>query len=152
MFRRLHTLLLAPLVLAALVLMPVAPVHADPLDHAGPPGEAGPPGNSASPGKGGSEVSDMQVIPALKEWQADDQGETFSLGGHVVVPKNASAQLRTVAETFAQDLKDLTGKQVPVNSGRAQPGDIQLGLDGGKGLGEEGYELQVDGVLRISAH
>src|SRR5699024_4144572 len=64
MFRRLHTLLLAPLVLAALVLMPVAPVHA------APPGEAGPPDDSAPPGQGAAEVSDMQVIPALKEWHA----------------------------------------------------------------------------------
>ena len=128
--RRLTTLLAAPALLAGLAVTAVPA--------------------SAAPETDDGDVSDMQVVPALKEWDADPAGEDFTLGGHIVLPGDADEELTTVAETVAEELENLTGTQVPVNTGQAQEGDIRLGLDE-LGLGEEGYRLEVDGTLTITA-
>src|SRR5699024_10225661 len=65
--RRLTTLLAAPALLAGLA------VSAVPATAAPPPQDA--------------EVSDLQVVPSLKEWHGDD-GTDFTLGGHVVLPRD----------------------------------------------------------------
>ena len=127
--RRLTTLLAAPALLAGLAVTSV-------------------PATAAPPDEG--EVSDLQVVPTLKEWEADPAGEGFTLGGHIVLPSDAGEELTTVAETVAEDLEHLTGTRVPVNSGQARDGDIQLGLSEGDDLGEEGYRLDVDGTLTIT--
>lgn len=133
--RRVTTLLAAPALLAGLAVTAV-------------PAGAGP--AAAAPPAGDGDVSDLQVVPTLKEWDADPAGEDFTLGGHIVLPGDAGEELTTVAETVAEDLEELTGTRIPVNSGQAQAGDIELGLGGDEELGEEGYQLEVDAALTIT--
>lgn len=128
--RRLITLLAAPALLAGLAVAAL-------------------PASAAPPPPQDAEVSDLQVVPTLKEWHGDD-GADFHLGGHVVLPQGAGEELTAVAATFADDLEALTGRHVPVNSGRARPGDVQLDLSGDHELGAEGYQLDVDGTLTIT--
>lgn len=91
------------------------------------------------------------TVPALKEWSGGGPG--YTAGPRIaVVLAEESGELADEAEVFADDLSALLGREVPVDpTGPARPGQIELALDPGTGKGEEGYELAVRPVLRISA-
>ena len=97
--------------------------------------------------------SDLQVVPALKEWTAADEGDSFELGRRIVVA-GSSDELTEVGRTFAADLAEVTdGRKLPVvpERGKVREGDIVLDLSDDAELGSEGYALTVDGSLHISA-
>ena len=97
--------------------------------------------------------SDLKVVPALKEWTADDGGDVFEVGRRIVLA-DRSDELAEVGRTLSADLAEVTdGRKLPVlpERGKVKDGDIVLDLATGEELGEEGYSLSVDGSLKITA-
>ncbi len=92
-----------------------------------------------------------EVIPALADWTAGSGSLSLTPDSRLLV---ASPQLRADAETFAEDLADATGLELPVvaDGGAARPGDLVLTLDPSRTaeLGQEGYELTVDDAVRVT--
>ncbi|WP_157531765.1 family 20 glycosylhydrolase [Kitasatospora sp. Root107] len=82
-----------------------------------------------------------QTVPALRQWTAGTGSFTFT-AGRIVVDPAYSAQLADEAGTFAEDLRDLTGRTVPVVNGSPVAGDIALTL-GDAALPTEGYRMTV---------
>ncbi|WP_457032645.1 family 20 glycosylhydrolase [Kitasatospora sp. P5_F3] len=82
-----------------------------------------------------------QTVPALRQWTAGTGSFTFT-AGRIVVDPAYSAQLADEAGTFADDLRDLTGRTVPVVAGSPVAGDIALTL-GDAALPTEGYRMTV---------
>ena len=91
------------------------------------------------------------TIPALREWSGGRGG--FTLGGSsriVVAPSQRS--VHDDARLFAADLATLTGRQLPVAIGGAEPGDVELRLGSpDTGLGREGYRLSIADTVVVSA-
>lgn len=96
-------------------------------------------------------VSDMRVVPALRHWKPRKGATGFKLGRRLVVV-GKSHQLKGIADTFAEDLKDLTGHPVRVaRSGHPRRGDIVMRLEPDASDHPEGYQLDVRPTLTISA-
>ncbi len=95
------------------------------------------------------------TIPALREWQGG-AGE-FRLGEdfRIVVAPADRARLLSLAEAFARDVSELTGREPPVVSGPAEStraGDLSLGLgECETRIGGEGYRMTVGEAARIRA-
>lgn len=90
------------------------------------------------------------VIPELQEWK----GST----GVLVPGKNASViltsdnpQLRKNVETFIEDYRIMTGKKLSIKNGKAKQGDFVFTLSNDKQLGDEGYTIQIDNQITITA-
>ncbi|MEU7791824.1 family 20 glycosylhydrolase [Micromonospora tulbaghiae] len=90
---------------------------------------------------------DLHVIPALKQWTAGTGSYTFGAASRIVVDPAWTAQLNDDAATFAADLRDLTGRTVPVVTGAAAAGDIRLTLGGNQPV--EGYTMTVGSSIAI---
>lgn len=93
------------------------------------------------------------TIPALQMWTAGQGGFVFSTASQIVVDQGSSSALRQVAETFATDLGELTGRPVTVISGTPRAGDIALGTADAcdSRLGAEGYGMRVGEIIQIRA-
>lgn len=90
------------------------------------------------------------TIPELRTWTGAE-GQ-FSLTGQTrVVYRGKQAELARVANALAADYKLLTGKDLTVAQDKAKDGDIELVLKKDKKLGNEGYSLQIDGKITLSA-
>ncbi|MEV7331463.1 family 20 glycosylhydrolase [Micromonospora sp. NPDC093244] len=90
---------------------------------------------------------DLQVIPALRQWTAGTGSYTFGAATRIVVDPAYTTQLNDDAATFAADLRDLTGRTVPVATGSAAAGDIRLTLGGSQPA--EGYTMTVGSSISI---
>lgn len=93
------------------------------------------------------------VIPELQEWHGAAGGNFIaSAFSRIVV---GSSELKGVADTFAEDYKDITGLEIGVVSGTrddAETGDFYLTLDSADaGLGKEGYRLSIGDVAVVEA-
>ena len=64
------------------------------------------------------------VVPELKTWTGAE-GQT-ALSGRIVVN---NAKLKVVAESLANDYKEMFGKSLSIVSGTAKGGDIVLSLN-----------------------
>ncbi len=90
------------------------------------------------------------TIPELRTWTGAE-GQ-FSLTGQTrVVYRGKQAELARVANALAADYKLLTGKDLTVAQDKAKDGDIELVLKKDKKLGNEGYSLQIDDKITLSA-
>ena len=90
------------------------------------------------------------TIPELRTWTGAE-GQ-FSLTGQTrVVYRGKQAELARVANALAADYKLLTGKDLTVAQDKAKDGDIELVLKKDKKLGNEGYSLQIDDKVTLSA-
>lgn len=90
------------------------------------------------------------TIPELRTWTGAE-GQ-FSLTGQTrVVYRGKQAELTRVANALAADYKLLTGKDLTVAQDKAKDGDIELVLKKDKKLGNEGYSLQIDDKITLSA-
>lgn len=87
------------------------------------------------------------TVPAVQEWQPSSG--TFAWHGREIVVAGSNPELRQVAETFAADIRDLTGRAPKVVTGKAKPGSIALRL-GDAGHGPESYTLGIDKALTIT--
>ncbi|OJF10562.1 family 20 glycosylhydrolase [Couchioplanes caeruleus] len=89
------------------------------------------------------------MIPTLREWTAGAGSYTFGAATRILV----DATSRPSGVTFAADLRDLTGRTVPVVTGAtARTGDIRLsGGSTDTQLGTEGYRLTVGASITVDA-
>lgn len=85
------------------------------------------------------------TLPALRTWTAGGTAFTFAAGTRVVA---ADQSLKATADTFAADLKSLTGVDVPAVVGAAGTRDIELRTGTAPG-GPEGYRMTVAPKLII---
>ena len=75
------------------------------------------------------------TVPEITEWQGAEG--TLELSGRVIV-NGKSAALNSLAELFAQQFRQVTGKPMAVAKGRPKAGDITLTLKPIDNLGQEG--------------
>lgn len=88
------------------------------------------------------------TVPSVQQWTP--RRGRFTLKKPTIVVRGASAELRQVAGTFAEDLRGLTGQNAPVASGgRVAKGSIQLRL-GDQKHGPESYRIDVDASITIT--
>ena len=86
------------------------------------------------------------VVPELKEWTG---AEGYTLpSGRIVIKSN---KLRDVAQTLAQDYEQMCGKPLTITTGSAKAGDIVLALKNDRELGQEGYRMNVDNTISLTA-
>lgn len=90
------------------------------------------------------------TIPALKSWQKSDGTYVFGANSRVVL---RDMQLIETGSVFADDLKQLTGMDIPVVSDdNGQVGDIVLVLGSTYSeLGEQGYRMEVGDWVTVEA-
>ena len=62
-----------------------------------------------------------------------------------------NAKLKVVAESLANDYKEMFGKSLSIVSGTAKGGDIVLSLKKNKALGDEGYSMNIGSAVELSA-
>ena len=86
------------------------------------------------------------VIPELKSWTGAE-GITAPSGRIVI--KNAKA--KAVAEALASDYQTMFGKQLEVATSGSKAGDIVLSIKNDKALGPEGYILNIDRTIELTA-
>ncbi len=94
------------------------------------------------------------VIPSLHTWTGGTGSLELSNSSRIVV----EAGLEQIGGEFSDDLAEMTGLDLDVVSGASAPGDITLDLvledqhaAGGQRYAEEGYRLQTDTQVTISA-
>lgn len=92
------------------------------------------------------------VVPELSEWKGSEG--TFALTSSSRILYD-DAELKSVAESFASDLEEVTGIAAVVLQGTAEEaktGDIVLDLNADHvGLGEEGYYAHIEDSVRLCA-
>ena len=90
-----------------------------------------------------------KVVPSLREWYGG-KGD-FELTASVRIVYNDESLAKTAAIT-QEDLKAITGWDIPVVQGAPSAGDIYLAIDSNDTtLGEEGYFLDVANLVSITA-
>ena len=88
------------------------------------------------------------VIPELQTWTGQEGSVTLS----GVVRVSGGKEMTRVAEAFAADYAELTGKTMVVKKGSAKAGDIVLTLKKkDKALGKEGYRLNIADRVTVTA-
>ena len=89
------------------------------------------------------------TVPAVRDWRPEHGEFRLPERPRIVI---ADPALRDEAETFAADLRSLTGRRSEVaHAGSTRQGDVLLSLgDDDPQLGDEGYHLHADESLRIT--
>lgn len=88
------------------------------------------------------------VLPSLRQWTGRAGSFALTPRSRIVVESNA---LRATATTFRDDLELETGHRLRVVTGMGHAGDVVLTLDHDTSLGAEGYRLDSNQQLKISA-
>ncbi|NEE00883.1 family 20 glycosylhydrolase [Phytoactinopolyspora halotolerans] len=118
------------------------------------------PANAEQPKPVTAAPESPDVIPTLENWEGDDRerhGGEFELTrrSRIIVDAGTDRALDD-ARRLVHEISAQTGRRLPVvpGSARARAGDIVLTLDTRRAdpddLGDEGYELEIDDVLRIT--
>ena len=94
------------------------------------------------------------VIPELREWAGKSGNFTISNASRIVISQESEAELRETAEIFANDYKDITGKDIEiVVSNSPKSGDFYIALNSNyPELREEGYFMNVDNFVTVEAN
>lgn len=88
------------------------------------------------------------VIPELQEW--DGKTGSFSPdGGSRIIYDNAA--LQDIARQFADDYALMFGIRPAVAEGKPQDGDFFLSLKKNRKLGREGYAIDINRYVKVSA-
>lgn len=90
------------------------------------------------------------VIPELKEWRGKEGHFSVDASTRVVC-NHKNKQLVDVAEQFAEDYYTMFGVKLQVVDGRAGNGDIVFELSKNKKLGKEGYSIDINKKVVVSA-
>ena len=88
------------------------------------------------------------VIPELKEWKGG-KGYFIPTGEARIVYTDST--LREIAEQFAQDYQKMFSVRLNVSDRKAQKGDFVLSLKKDRELGKEGYTIDIDKQVNVSA-
>lgn len=92
------------------------------------------------------------VIPALREWVGGTGKFQFRKKGKIVLDPAYEKDLKAEADILVADLKELGGWEYSVKTGVPEKGSIYMTLQTTDGqLGEEGYRMYIDDVVRIEA-
>ncbi len=92
------------------------------------------------------------VIPALREWYGYEGMFELQKNISIVIDPKDKDTLQKIAKIFQNDLLLSTGIKPTIKTGKPQPGDIFLTLqEKDKSIGDEGYYLNVDKFISISA-
>ncbi|WP_289054208.1 beta-N-acetylhexosaminidase [Carboxylicivirga marina] len=90
------------------------------------------------------------IIPAVKSWISKG-GQLELSSPRIIVDNKYSTELLPVANVLGHELQVITGSEVTVETGRnAKQGQIYLTM-GNKALASEGYELNIEEGVEISA-
>ena len=90
------------------------------------------------------------VIPELRQWQGADGMATITSKSKVVYVND---ELAGVAEAMAEDYGLLFGKKLKTQAAsKATKGNIIMTLTDDKELGDEGYTIEIDDAIAISAN
>ena len=90
------------------------------------------------------------VIPELRQWQGADGMATITSKSKVVY---VTDELAGVAEAMAEDYSLLFGKKLKTQAASKAPkGSIIMALTDDKELGDEGYTIEIDDAIAISAN
>lgn len=107
------------------------------------------------PGKYAAEQGDNAcpiVLPELREWKGHTGTFKFNKSARIIV---RSSKLKDMAETFQEDLKEITGSSLNIiTSGETKEGDIVFDLVDKKenlGLDKEGYILDIGDSVNVKA-
>lgn len=87
--------------------------------------------------------SSPAVVPALQQWEASHGWYSFGPNSRIVAPDS----LRDLAATFADDLRQLTGRRPNIVAGAGRPGDLVLAV----GSGGRDYTMRVEDRVSIVA-
>ena len=109
--------------------------------------------NVVIPGRLAKEEGDNKapkVLPELREWKGSTGNFTPSASSRIVIQSDA---LKDMANAFAKDYKEITGKEISVVKGEAKPGDFYFTLttDKTKGLQKEGYSMEIADKVTVEA-
>lgn len=88
------------------------------------------------------------VIPELKEWKGKVGFFVPSAQSRIVYGNDA---LQNVARQFADDYEAMFGFRLEVTAGKPRSGDFYLALKKDRSLGKEGYVVDVDDCVKVSA-
>lgn len=88
------------------------------------------------------------TAPEIREWKGATGELTLP---HSPVITYSDATLQPVADIFAEQYKALTGTAPKVKAGKAADADIVLSLKPVKGLGNEGYTLEIGNKVTITS-
>ncbi len=94
------------------------------------------------------------VIPELREWAGMSGNFEIKDNSRIVISKDSESKLRSVAETFAKDYKDIVGCDIEVVvSNSPKRGDFYLSLTSNfKELRKEGYYMEIDDAVKVQAN
>ena len=92
------------------------------------------------------------VIPELAEWYGGEEAENFTVGSRILVSAKAE-DLMDAAKALKDDYNTEMNASLTVETGDdPQAGDIYFVKDdGSNGLGEEGYVMNIDEYVTVSA-
>ena len=88
------------------------------------------------------------VVPELQEWNG---GTGFFVPGEALKVVYDTPKLQEIANQFAEDYRLMFGIQPTVIEGKPQAGDFFLTTKKDKKLGREGYAVDIDKYVKISA-
>lgn len=91
-------------------------------------------------------INRPSIMPGIREWKGNDG--TFTFGGNVVI---ADSSLQEAAEVVKSYIEGMTDFAVTVTTGTASAGDIYLAWDESLTVGEEGYCMDIDDILQVTA-
>lgn len=91
------------------------------------------------------------VIPELQSWTGSEGRFVPSADSRIIV-KGRNAELKRVAQAFANDYHTMFGQQMQVKSGKARPTDFVIEIKENEKLGEEGYQLEIGEFVRLTAN
>lgn len=94
-----------------------------------------------------------QTIPALRQWTGGTGTYAFGATTRIVRNTGDATTLAGTSQTFADDLKSLSGFTIAQSTGSAaSPGDVYLSLGAtDPSLGAEGYQLSVTDRITVTA-
>ncbi|MBY0756715.1 discoidin domain-containing protein [Clostridium sardiniense] len=107
------------------------------------------------PGSNMVSVNDKPtVIPELREWAGMSGNFEIKDNSRIVISKDSESKLRSVAETFAKDYKDIVGRDIEVVvSNSPKRGDFYLSLTSNyKELRKEGYYMEIGDAIKVEAN
>ena len=90
------------------------------------------------------------VIPELKEWKGNTGTLTLNENTRIVYPKN-QPELQRIAQMVVEDCKAMFNYTPAIAEGKGQKGDIILALKKDKKLGKEGYAININDRITLSA-
>lgn len=103
-----------------------------------------------------AENAKPKVIPSLQEWTGGSGSFKMTANSRIVIPTDEClCQLPNTAEVFQEDLKELTGYDLPIVQNKpASKGDFLLRLDktADESIGKEGYYFEVGDYVEIHAN